>query len=373
MTRTRNALLDAMRGGAALAVVVDHIRSFLFVNSDVLLHTTITTKILYYFTGFGRQAVMIFFVLSGYLVGGSVVKSASASFWGTYLLQRLSRLWVVLIPCLALTLLWDRIGLHTGGLQYLNGDLNPPVSTAPNIPVTVGWSAFAGNAFFLQTILVPVFGDNMPLWSLANEFWYYILFPLMFIGLRHNNEYSWAARLGFIGCSVYIIYWLPIAVTIGYIVWLLGVGIAFIERKWPLHWSNGYLPRFVLTGAFVVVMHLARVRIITGAFKDLWIGIGVAGLLLVIVQARWLVGTWSVVANRLSEFSYTIYLAHFPFLSFIWYTFLLRRRMQPSLVGEIYALAVFLVLIAYSYMVYLVFERRTPDIRRVVGRWLHIL
>ena len=36
---------------------------------------------------------------------------------------------------------------------------------------------FLGNAAFLQRILVPELGTNGPLWSLANEFWYYLLFP----------------------------------------------------------------------------------------------------------------------------------------------------------------------------------------------------
>ena len=34
------------------------------------------------------------------------------------------------------------------------------------------------NAFFLQTIVGPTFGSNGPLWSLAYEWWYYVLFPL---------------------------------------------------------------------------------------------------------------------------------------------------------------------------------------------------
>jgi len=37
------------------------------------------------------------------------------------------------------------------------------------------------NVFFLQTITVPVYGSNSPLWSLANEFWYYLLFPLLLL------------------------------------------------------------------------------------------------------------------------------------------------------------------------------------------------
>jgi len=37
---------------------------------------------------------------------------------------------------------------------------------------------FFGNLFFLQTILPPCSAPMELLWSLANEFWYYLLFPL---------------------------------------------------------------------------------------------------------------------------------------------------------------------------------------------------
>jgi peptidoglycan/LPS O-acetylase OafA/YrhL len=45
---------------------------------------------------------------------------------------------------------------------------------APNYTATT----FVGNLAFLQTIAVPIFGTNGPMWSLANEFWYYLIFPL---------------------------------------------------------------------------------------------------------------------------------------------------------------------------------------------------
>ena len=40
------------------------------------------------------------------------------------------------------------------------------------------------NIFFLQGIYTPTFGTDGALWSLANEFWYYLLFPLGLIALR---------------------------------------------------------------------------------------------------------------------------------------------------------------------------------------------
>jgi hypothetical protein len=47
------------------------------------------------------------------------------------------------------------------------------------------------NAFFLQTIAGPTFGSNGPLWSLAYEWWYYVLFPLVLAALWPIVDFGW--------------------------------------------------------------------------------------------------------------------------------------------------------------------------------------
>ena len=172
--------LDCLRGLAALLVVVEHLRAFLFVPFTQVVSPGVITKAFYLVTGLGHQAVMIFFVLSGFLVGGSVITALQKGKWSrrTYLLRRMSRLWVVLIPALLLTLFWDKLGCSIAPGGY-HGDYCELYHSGPTTLIPADWSiaTFFGNAFFLQTILVPCFGTNGPLWSLANEFWYYLLFP----------------------------------------------------------------------------------------------------------------------------------------------------------------------------------------------------
>jgi peptidoglycan/LPS O-acetylase OafA/YrhL len=125
----------------------------------------------YVLAGAGHQAVIVFFVLSGYFISGSVFQAIERKrwLWKDYLLRRLLRLWVVLLPALLVCVLWDTLGRHLGHApgRYPAGVFNP--------------SAWWGNLLFVQTILVPVFGSDSALWSLANEFWYYMLFPLAFL------------------------------------------------------------------------------------------------------------------------------------------------------------------------------------------------
>ena len=65
----------------------------------------------YVLTGAGHQAVIIFFVLSGYLISGSIYRMISACRWSwrKYLTHRLVQLWIVPFPALLLGLAPDRI------------------------------------------------------------------------------------------------------------------------------------------------------------------------------------------------------------------------------------------------------------------------
>jgi len=148
----------------------------------------------YVLTGAGHQAVIIFFVLSGFLIGSSVWRKTGQQRWDwrDYLLHRLTRLWLVLIPALVLCALWDAIGLHSHAapLLYTGQVLN---HVTFDVQSTHNWGTFFGNLFFLQDTVTRTFGSDGPLWSLANEFWYYLLFPCAVIALRPGN--GWLRRL----------------------------------------------------------------------------------------------------------------------------------------------------------------------------------
>ena len=63
----RILVIDYFRGIASLLVVLSHIREILFGVADL---TNILYYPFYFITGLGHESVMIFFVISGFLVGG---------------------------------------------------------------------------------------------------------------------------------------------------------------------------------------------------------------------------------------------------------------------------------------------------------------
>jgi peptidoglycan/LPS O-acetylase OafA/YrhL len=54
-------------------VLGGHLRSYIFQNYHELAHPGLLVKVFYFATGLGHRAVIIFFALSGFLVGGKAL------------------------------------------------------------------------------------------------------------------------------------------------------------------------------------------------------------------------------------------------------------------------------------------------------------
>ena len=198
--------LDAIRGAAALVVFLGHGRP-LFLSSQLVARSAPKPEAAAVSVGtlprttIGHEAVIVFFVLSGYFVGGSVFRSVRRGTfaWKRYLLQRTQPPFgVVLIPALLLGLAVDSWGLHRWG--GIAGSLytSPAGSlVAPNLIARLGFMNLLGNALFLQSSGIQPFGTNVALWSLACEFWYYVFFPLLLSALltKHSIHYRLSSIL----------------------------------------------------------------------------------------------------------------------------------------------------------------------------------
>ena len=97
--------LDAVRGIAAFVVFFGHAREIFLASPTVALLGTATSRATQASgprTTWGHQAVIVFFVLSGLLVGGSVIRDVRNGRWSwrKYLVQRVTRLWIVLLTAI---------------------------------------------------------------------------------------------------------------------------------------------------------------------------------------------------------------------------------------------------------------------------------
>ena len=96
------AVLDMVRAIAALAVVWNH--AWNMVAGPMPAGASPWLHLVYITAGFGLDAVFAFFVVSGFWIGKSVLGRLAGGTWSWhgYLVDRLSRLLVVLVPALVL-------------------------------------------------------------------------------------------------------------------------------------------------------------------------------------------------------------------------------------------------------------------------------
>lgn len=188
-----NVPLNAMRALAAVGVLAGHLRALFFVDYQGAMGDPVAIGF-YAATGVGHSAVVVFFVLSGYWVGGKLIGSVRAGefTWFRYATARLVRLWVVLVPALALTAAADYLGtrLRPKASVYNATPAEYHGVATPDLHSHQGLGVALGNGAFLQDLRVPTFGSNAALWSLAYEFWFYAMFPLVLLALARHTSYS---------------------------------------------------------------------------------------------------------------------------------------------------------------------------------------
>jgi peptidoglycan/LPS O-acetylase OafA/YrhL len=151
-----SVLLDFLRLFAAIAVFLGHTNFYWFFCGN--------------YSGLGPQNgqdyVIIFFVLSGFVISWSIDRKKDYHF-KQYLFDRIVRLWTVALPALCLGAVLD----------YFGRSIHP--QTYGNI--------FSADHFGLKYLISGLFlheswffsirpGSNGPFWSLSYEFFYYLIF-----------------------------------------------------------------------------------------------------------------------------------------------------------------------------------------------------
>lgn len=354
------AYFDVIRFIAAALVMVSHARDLLLVDfGDVAAHG-IAVKAFYFLTGLGHEAVVVFFVLSGFWISSSIDRrQSSPQLWTNYGIDRMARLYVVLVPALIATLCWDLAGIHALRSPLYDGTFGPN-SLRMNVAHELGISQFLGNLVFLQTIAVSTFGSNGPLWSLANEFWYYIAYPGLFL-LFTRRKLSPALL------AVGLVAWFP-ALAIGFVVWLMGVGLHYASRGMdtrPVRMGAALLGGG--TAALVGALALSRSGKVPHELADLVTGVCFTSLLGLIIRIKpRFITALSPLADFGAKASFTLYLAHYPFVAFLAALALGAARMQP----DDHALAILGGVIVAALAYSLAFARLSEHYTGNLRRWL---
>jgi len=367
---SRHVHLDMLRGVAALAVVMGHIRGFVFVSYGELTAPGPGVEALYAASSLGHQAVVAFFALSGYLVGGQALRGILLGAWSfpDYMIARLARLWTVAIPALLLTLIVDWTGRALGGGAGYDGAWYALAASGPNqqSPADLSASTFLGNLAFLQMIAVPVYGSNGPLWSLANEFWYYVLGPLVAITVLMRRCWPQSARVGVAALIIAVL--LPGPLVLLGLIWAAGALVNHVAAV-RSHSFMGH-PLYLAATILLVVAAVIFSRGAGSVTADLTLGVAWAALIPALALRRPSGALYTRVATGLAEISYTLYATHFPLLAFAWFVFMAPRKAVPGLSSMLTAGGLLVVLLLAAVVLWWCFERNTARVREVAHHWL---
>jgi peptidoglycan/LPS O-acetylase OafA/YrhL len=364
--------LNMVRGVAALAVMVGHLRSLFFVSYSEVSPKNVLLGAGYLLTSLGHQAVMVFFVLSGLFISRSVLSSLRRGRWSwkRYLIDRLTRLLLVLIPSLLLCAAWDRLGMTLpSAATFYHGEI--PFFGSGTIADRSSLSVMLGNSVFLQSIFVPPFGSDTPLWSLSYEFWYYVLFPILMLLTFHRA--SLPRQLLLLLAGALIVWMVGSHIAILFIVWLCGAAVGALHDWRTECVENGATwPRYCFRAVGVALFFPGWLWINNSTASDLVVAAGCAMGIYSLVLAPGLGGSgaYGRLAHVLASFSYSLYLTHLPLL-IVMRTYLGDvPRWQPDIRHVFWGAAIASVVAAYAFGVSRVTEAQTETLRRLAIRWI---
>lgn len=199
MNRATSIYLDLVRFLAAVAVLLTHLAYKRFTGGLIIEWRT-----------YGNDAVMVFFVLSGFVIAHTVATRDRA--FGPYVLNRCARLYSVAVPAIVLTVVLDHLGRAINpalydGFWFQGSDPLGRVLHA---------LSFTNELWFNSVRLFT----NGPYWSLGYEFWYYMIFAAAVFFSGPRRVILLAALLALVGPKILMLF--PI--------WLLGVVVYRVGR-----------------------------------------------------------------------------------------------------------------------------------------------
>lgn len=301
------AYLDLVRSAAALLVVLGHARLHAFGNikSKDLAHDWLGHGIVL-ISNYAHPAVIIFFVVSGYLVGGKLInaRGVGAEFAKSYAADRMSRIYTVSIPAITISYL-----LAVTLNQVLGQSFTLLSRTCePSIFDLFGTTLFIHKGFWEGKAC------NGPFWSLIYEVFYYVWFATLALALWASNPQTRRkAWMMFFALGVYGAFE-PQGKMLAYSsIWLFGACIAYKGTR-------QYVVLGAATAGIIAVMGLyAFVWHDDDPIRDVVVAILMAGSLLVVRALSRRGITVPVAIARIfagtAAISYSTYLFHAPLLN----------------------------------------------------------
>ncbi len=314
MTRGFSVYLDIMRIVACLIVAASHLANLRYSGGSLYWIRRLDL---------GSDAVVIFFVLSGFLIAHTALKEGRSA--SHYAKARLSRIYSVALPAILFTLLIDRFGIAIDPSFYTD----PFYIDAPTWKVALNGIGLTSQLHDTNLRL----GTNVPYWSIAYEAWYYIAFGIAVFTRGWIRPILLLCVAGIVG--------LPIILLSG--CWMIGVGLnwavksrALSQMPIPMAKAMTYAPLLVYIIALRIGVPDALQHVTLRVFNlesldalgfsedftwdsliSLLFAIHLAGMYRLYKDAPETSTRYEAPIRWFAGATFTIYLFHHPILNFI--------------------------------------------------------
>lgn len=342
--------LDLLRFGAALMVLLFHIKLLELGPSNVLR----------FIPNRGHDFVILFFVLSGYVIASAADRKRTQGL-REFALDRMARVYSVAVPILVICTLLALL---------LHAQIDPERNMAHAIDhpyQTFGLNlVFMSESWGLQ--MTPFL--NGAYWSLCYEVMYYVIFGAWFFMRGWPRAVVLVVAVALAGPKVMLL--MPC--------WLLGVAAYFFRDRWRLHYTMAISLAIVVPVAILILLHeIGFAPAIRSIMKDWfhhfydelgfsndflvdYVAASLAALHIYGVRyigLRWSAGLASFITAG-AAMSFTLYLFHSPVVILVMNGF----GSQHSGFAAFLASAVGIPLVCYGL------SRVTESRRGVVRNWL---
>ncbi len=288
-----------------------HSREFYFLNIGEVARPGLFLKLFYFMTELGHEAVVIFFVLSGFLIGGSLADSIQRGSFDLvrYLIARFVRIYIVYLPALVIT---EAVFL-LGALLLRDPGTGPvrPLFDQQQMDLG-GVSQAICHLAGLEGFSCLVWSQNPSLWSLGYEWALYLFAPAIIQLIVWNASPGLRLLAIALVCAIAAtacehpqegVFW--------FIVWFLGAASYRILRAGRVPIPAGLLG----AGVIIAGMALSRLEVASQLKTDTIIAAGTA----IAIGCRPMAAF--PLAPRFfgwaAGFSYTLYAIHAPLVYLI--------------------------------------------------------
>lgn len=346
ITKFNSNFLNGIRFVAIWSVLLGHLFSYYQVT---------ILKDQQFFPYIQNIGVVLLFILSGFLTAFSIHRKLSldSSYnYKTFLIERTSRIYSAYLPALIFVFLVDSLNLFLNKLEYTYlSSFNPLV--------------FIGNILMLQDFpflsrWVTSFGSGRPFWTLAIEWWAYIVFGYGVLVIyrdwkKANIKWYSILILGILSFE-------PILKMVGgrgnglMLTWLLGVAIYLLYDKLLL---NRKQTMFIQTLTFVSFISTFLIALwVKDAYNTTFVfSLSFSILFFLIWGNTKDNNTEFKLLSLLSCYMYSLYLVHYPIVDLIY-------RSDIALNSTLRILISVILSNFFAILFYLVFERNSKQLAK---------